>query len=84
MKCLPWYVATTGRLSFASTAAAQALLAACGLEAADVHPADRDALGDLVLTAGVVRVDATRRDEQQDEDRRDDEEGPGAHFAERW
>ena len=83
VKCLPWYLATTGRLSFSSTAARRRCSAAVAFEAADVHPADRDALGDLVLTAGVVRVDATRRDEQQDEDRRDDEEGPGAHVAER-
>ena len=80
VKCLPWYLATTGRLSFSSTAVRRRCSAAVGLEPADVHPADRDALGDLVLTAGVVRVHAARRDEQQDENRRDDEEGSGAHL----
>ena len=83
VKCLPWYLATTGRLSFSSTAVRRRCSAAVVVEASDVDPADRDALGDLVLTAGVVRVHAARRDEQQDENRRDDEEGPGAHVAER-
>jgi hypothetical protein len=46
---------------------------------ADVHPADRDPLGDLVLTGGVVRVDASCRSDEEDDERRNDEEGTSAH-----
>ena len=54
------------------------------LHPADVHPADRDPLGDLVLTAGVVRVDPAGRSDEEDDERRDDEEGPGAHLPKGW
>ena len=51
---------------------------------ADVHPADGDALGDLVLTGGVVRVDAPCRSDEEDDERRDDEEGAGTHLPKQW
>jgi hypothetical protein len=54
------------------------------LHSADGHPADRDPLGDLVLTAGVVRVDPAGRSDEKDDERRNDEEGPGAHLLKRW
>jgi hypothetical protein len=54
------------------------------LHPADGHPADRDPLGDLVLTPGVVRVDGAGRSDEEDDERRNDEEGPGAHLLKRW
>ena len=50
----------------------------------DGHPADRDPLGDLVLTGGVVRVDASCRSDEQDDERRNDEEGTSAHLPNAW